>query len=389
LRLTRFLLYVIGIAFIMSAVFLGVPTQVTHAATLKELQDQLKSAESNLAKYQDMKNKEHQKAETYSDSIQKTQQQIQSVKSTIQSLEGDIAAKESDLAATSKSIEQKTVLLNKSNQEKNNALATYYELTNLSQSSIMMADSRDLSHYDDRTEYVQAIQDNILKNIEEISRIKAELEGTKAKLEQKKNELAALKGEQLNKSIQLASVKQQQVSVFNKAKANEAQYQEALKKLEADKHKLSNEIYTLRQRMSQQSNEKYVGGTSGYPYSAIHAVDPWRFLTRECTSYAAWKWNVVYGRPFENTRPGQGSAWNWPALAQDQGYRVSSTPSVTAIVSWSAGPVTSQWGHVAIVEKVNSDGTIDISEYNYVKYSYSYRQNVRYQDYGKASFIMP
>jgi surface antigen len=77
----------------------------------------------------------------------------------------------------------------------------------------------------------------------------------------------------------------------------------------------------------------------------------------------------VRGKHWINTRPGSGSAYNWPALAGDpqNGYSVSSTPRVGAIISWNRPMYPNdQWGHVAIVEGVNSDGTIDISEYNYL-----------------------
>ena len=97
--------------------------------------------------------------------------------------------------------------------------------------------------------------------------------------------------------------------------------------------------------------------------------------------------NAVEGKSFYNTRPGQGSAWNWPALAHDQGFTVSGNPQVGAAISWEAGGLTSAWGHVAIVEAVNSDGTIDVSEYNWIKYSYSYRKNVTPSDYGSYSYI--
>jgi surface antigen len=73
-------------------------------------------------------------------------------------------------------------------------------------------------------------------------------------------------------------------------------------------------------------------------------------------------------------------------LAYDQGYSVNASPQVGAIVSWPAG-ILGAWGHVAIVEGVNANGTINVSEYNWVRYSYSERYNVPYWNYGNASFI--
>jgi peptidoglycan DL-endopeptidase CwlO len=362
--------------------------QTTSAATLRELQDQLKKAEEELARFQEMQQKEKQKADTYSVDIKKTQQQIDSVRNSIQSLEGNIQSKEATISSTSKDIEDKSNKLNQFNQELNNSLAQLYELTNLSSVEVM-ADNKNISHYVDRTEYLQALQDRIISNIEQMSQIKADLEKTRAKLEDEKNTLARLKGEQEAKNAQLASEQKQKYTLLNSAKANEAKYQELVQKLANEKDSISKEIYELRKKMSKQSREVYVGGTSGYPWSAINSADPWLFLTRQCTSYAAWKWNVVYKRPWDNTRPGQGSAWNWPALARDQGYRVVSTPQAGAIVSWDRGPAM-PYGHVAIVESVNSDGTINVSEYNWnPAYGYSERKNVNPSDYGTARFIVP
>lgn len=127
-------------------------------------------------------------------------------------------------------------------------------------------------------------------------------------------------------------------------------------------------------------------GGSGYPFGGIDQPDPWGFLTRECTSYAAWYWNSVLGKDFINTRPGSGSAYNWPALARDQGYSVSSNPRINAIISWQQS-ASMPYGHVAIVERVNSDGTIDVSEFNWRPYVYTYRSGVNPSRYGSYSYI--
>jgi surface antigen len=272
--------------------------------------------------------------------------------------------------------------------ERNDSIATYFELTNMNDIELV-AQNAPLSHAIDQSEYLLALQDRIVSNIEQTAHVKSDLESTKNNHEQQKNELAQLRGEQESKNQALSSSRKKTISLFNKSQASAAEYQALIKKLETEQSRLSNAIYEERQRLSAKNNEIYAGGTSGYPYSAIDEPDPWSFLTRECTSYAAWKWNVVYGRPFINTRPGEGSAYNWPNLARDQGYRVVSSPQATAIVSWPKGPVIGNYGHVAIVEAVNPDGTIDVSEYNFKRYAYSYRKNVRYQDYGNASFIVP
>lgn len=70
-----------------------------------------------------------------------------------------------------------------------------------------------------------------------------------------------------------------------------------------------------------------------------------------CTWYVAQKRNI----------PWSGNAGTWLYHAKSMGYATSRTPSVGAIMVSSE----SWWGHVAIVEKVNGDGTFTVSEMNY------------------------
>lgn len=84
------------------------------------------------------------------------------------------------------------------------------------------------------------------------------------------------------------------------------------------------------------SGRRYVGGTG------------W------CTSYANYK----TGR---NIR---GNAGTWLSGARAKGYEIGNTPKPGAIIVTNE----SWWGHVGIVESVNGDGTITISEQNYKGY---------------------
>jgi surface antigen len=57
-------------------------------------------------------------------------------------------------------------------------------------------------------------------------------------------------------------------------------------------------------------------------------------------------------------------------LGTRYGYKVDNKPAVNAVVSWPAGGVpgsgaNSQYGHTAMVSRINSDGSIVVEEYNY------------------------
>ncbi len=358
------------------------------AASLRDLQDQLSQAEDSLNRYYDLQKKAANTSASYTQEITGLENQIASVKNSIRDYEGRINDKETSIKATNQDIATKSAELNRVHQDLNDSLASLYELTNLSSVEVA-SDGQDISRYADRSEYLQSLQERIISTIEEMSRVKADLESKRTSLEAQRVVLAKLKGEQEARNASLQTKQHRQSGLLQQSKADEAKYRELVKKLSSERDDISKEIYALRQKLAQQNQEIYLTGSSGYPYSAINSADSWLFLTRQCTSYVAWKWNVVYGRSFENTRPGKGSAWNWPALARDQGYQVVDKPQSGAIVSWDRAPAM-PYGHAAIVEGVNDDGTINVSEYNWnPPFGYSERRNVSYADYGRARFIVP
>ena len=72
----------------------------------------------------------------------------------------------------------------------------------------------------------------------------------------------------------------------------------------------------------------------------------------QCTYYVASRRNI----------PWNGDAWMWFGNARASGYATGSSPRVGAImVTWESR----YYGHVAVVESVNSDGSYVISEMNY------------------------
>jgi len=140
---------------------------------------------------------------------------------------------------------------------------------------------------------------------------------------------------------------------------------------------------TLRDTTSETASKTFtlIYSADGYPYktSAIDAVDPWDFYTRECTSYVAWRLNVdgipfTNSYEFPNSTPPNGwhNAVNWKSAALDIGLTVDNTPAVGA-VAWfgtSVGPA----GHVAYVSSITSNGNIVLEEYNYLTaYTYDTR----------------
>jgi surface antigen len=222
--------------------------------------------------------------------------------------------------------------------------------------------------------------------MDQLTRAKNDLADQKTEKENKMKELSDLRSQQEGYKKTVEDQKSQKDRMLAMTNNQKSDYLATVEKLNKDITQISAEIYAERQRNT--FNEIKILGTSSYPFrdDDPDLPDPWLFLTRECTSYVAWYWNVKLRKPFVNTRPGQGSAWNWPALAGDQGYNVSNMARAGAIITWQKSGMM-PYGHVAIVEAVNGDGTIDISEYNWSKFAYTYRKNVNPGNYGSYSYI--
>lgn len=80
----------------------------------------------------------------------------------------------------------------------------------------------------------------------------------------------------------------------------------------------------------------------------------------QCTWWA-WERRAAIGRPL----PAKvlGNAAEWAMTLGASGYKVNNTPAVGAVIQNGAGAI-SWYGHVGVVERINSDGSIVISEMN-------------------------
>ncbi len=93
----------------------------------------------------------------------------------------------------------------------------------------------------------------------------------------------------------------------------------------------------------------------------------------ECVSYAGWK-----AYEFAGVSIGWGNAYSWDDGARAAGYRVDHSPSANTIGQVDGYP----YGHVFWVESVNSDGSINVTEYNNAYATYLYSGSMHYGDFG-------
>ncbi|MEK7062015.1 MAG: CHAP domain-containing protein, partial [Patescibacteria group bacterium] len=341
----------------------------------RNLLDQRNTLSRDIIRNKQLADEKKKEATRISGEIRSLEKDIGTTQGKIDSLGGQIDETRKQINEKIIAIRDKEKDLKKQQNDQAEALRAIYESSDESFVYLLFS-SKDLSEVIDRASYMEALEVKIDSNIKKITELRDQLMQEKEVLNEKEAEFSGFKKEQETYQNNLARQKGQKDDLKNMTLAQQKSYEELVNNLKKEITSISAKIYEERQKRLKGGKEALGSGSSGYPYSSVDSPDPWSFLTRECTSYAAWYWNVVLGKEWNNTRPGQGSAYNWPTLAKDQGYTVSKTAQVGAIISWSAGSLTSGWGHVAIVEVVNSDGTIDVSEYNWLAYQYSYRQFV-------------
>lgn len=369
---------------IMTTLVLVSSTQVVNAATLNDLNKQLQQKQQELNANSAAAANKAQEAKSLTAQINNLDSDIKVTEQKIAETGNQIGDVTNAITLLSTSIDQQNEQLTLLKKKLNSSIVEIYRFSNQSDWELVFG-ADNFGEQSNQAKYVEAVEIQVKSLFVKVTEAKNNLEKQKADQEAKKKQLSDLQNQQQSYVKGAEYQKTQKNQLLGMTVQQKSSYEEKVKQLQSEITHISTDIYNLRRQ--QRGKETIGGGGSGYPYSSIDEPDAWGFLTRECTSYAAWYLNVIAGIDFVNTRPGSGSAYNWANLARDQGLTVSSSPRKGAAISWGAGPLTSAWGHVAIVEAVNGDGTINISEYNWVRYAYSYRSNVNPSDYGSYSYI--
>lgn len=359
-----------------------------YAATISELQKKQAAAAAAAEAAKKAASQKEKQAASLNTQINNLEGQISATEQAIVQAEADISNTQKVLDDLSAQISEKQDSLDVQKSKLEEVVTSFYMEGDSSGLAFSLLSSDTLSDAITKQEYYESIKQQIQDQTDKIVALKTELETKKAEQSDKMIGLQKLKEQKQNYYTTATSQKNYKDRLLTGTIADKQAYLDQAETLQAQVHSISDQIYALRIQLQQSHSGEGLskGGTGGYPYTAIDAPDPWMFLTRECVSYTAWYWNVMLGKRFINSSPPHGNATDWPELAIWQGYSVTSTPRVTAIISWRA-TAAMPYGHVAIVEKVNGDGTIDISEYNWVRYSYSYRSNVNPGSYGSYSYI--
>jgi len=227
----------------------------------------------------------------------------------------------------------------------------------------LIASSENITDFLNKQEYRNSVRDQLSSTIKKVKELKT-------KLDQQKNDVEKVLKDQTAQKDALAAKEAEQQNLLAKTQGDEAAYRQLSSESSTKKQQLQRE-----QQMAIEAAIRAAGGgggavagdpnKGGYPSNLANSdynnpvVDPWGMYSRQCVSYTAWK--VYQKNGYMPYWGGRGNANQWPGNARAAGMTVSSQPRAGSVGVIMAGA----YGHVVWVEGVNSNGTINVSQYNY------------------------
>jgi peptidoglycan hydrolase CwlO-like protein len=244
----------------------------------------------------------------------------------------------------------------------------------------MIASSKNLGDFVDKQEYRDRIKDNISATMDEVERLKKQLDDQKKEVTQIIDQQKALRGDLDQKNAEAGA----KLTQLNQDKSA----------FDASVASLSKEISQLKSAQAQMYRNISGGGSyvpptgsygklqwrnltpgvrcgGGYPSpwctSLDGYIDTWRLYSSECVSYAAWKMSLSH---HVSSFRGRGNAYLWPQTVTENGDGYwNSTPAVGSVMVMPRAMIGGV-GHVAVVEAINGEW-IKVSQYNWQPGVYS------------------
>jgi len=236
----------------------------------------------------------------------------------------------------------------------------------------MIASSSNISEFLDKQEYRNSVRDELSSTIAKIKELKKTLDTQKTDVEK-------ILAEQKGQRDSLVAKQNEQQSLLDKTKGDEASYQQMIGNNQAAIAEAKATQALINSRFSNSGGYTFIrtGLLADYPwndyncpmqgYMSTGGADgnggdgsPGNYGCRQCASYVAWKIAKETGKYYS-----WGNAVNFTQNAINAGYQ-EGAPQAGSIAVMDPGKAGQGYGHVAWVESVNGDGTIVISQYNYL-----------------------
>ncbi len=323
--------------------------------------------------------------------------QIVALKAEEQYLSGQISKNSSDQAAIEENIKNTESLLENQRALLGTIMANMYVDDAISPLE-MLASSGSVADYIDAQEMRQSMESELTRSIGSVKQAEAQLRADKETLQR-------IAGDQANQKLALDQRQAEQSQLLTATVSQTGQLEQVSAEMAQERKQL--------QDQQQQSMVASMGGATrvttgsisqptsqpvppsvpapapgnptpaptpqpspsppvvlpngGYPSylqncfvdanALSYGIDPWGYGCRQCVSYTAWKVLQKTGRPAMYW----GNAKQWPASAARVGIPSGSQPREQSVAVMTSGP----YGHVAWVESINPNGTLNVSQYNY------------------------
>lgn len=344
--------------------FLFVATSVAPAYVaadrFSEQINELKAQNEQKAQVQDILSVE---ASSLADAIAKLQAQIDAAQARINQLSAEIEQLRIQIHDAEIELAKQKKILGESIK----AMYVSGEISTVE----MLATSKDLSDFFDKQQYQESVQSKIKSTLDKVTQLKLDLAT-------KKDIIEKSLAEQQNLQAQLAAQRVEKDRVLALNQGQQDQLESEIQKNNSEMSRLRAEQAAAYAAYAARNGGAMYGvgeaGNGGYPSIWANSpqdsmVDNWGMYNRECVSYVAWKVEST-GR-FMPYWGGIGNAYQWIGNARNAGIPVDNTPTVGSAVVWDSNDGLGFLGHVAYVEVVNGDRSIEVSQYNFVHGTFS------------------
>jgi surface antigen len=334
---------------------LAIPLQVVSNVSADQFEERIRALEADISRYEG----EAAELAEQADSLQRQVKRLATEKATIQAQIDISQAKFDQLTAQIVETEKQI----KDNQDGlGSTIADLYVDGEVSPIE-MLASSGNITDFLNKQEYRNSVRDQLSTTIQKVKELKAQLSQQKADVNK------VLKDQKAQRKL-LQEKEDERRNLLAQTQNSEANYRNLSTKAQAQKLQVQRE-----QQAAIEAAIRAAGGggsavagdpnKGGYPSNLARSdyynplVDPWGMYSRQCVSYTAWK--VYQKNGYMPYWGGVGNANQWPNNARNAGIPVKTTPRAGSVGVIMAG----QYGHVVWVEGVNSNGTINVSQYNY------------------------
>lgn len=337
-----------------------IPVHMGNSAQARDFEGEIATLQREINEFQAEANRLNSEAVTLSSEVAKLANQKAAIQAQIDINQAKYDQLVVDIATTEQKITDNKSILG-------DIIADLYVDDKITPIE-MIASSKTISEYLDKQEYRNSVRDQLTTTIAEIKELKIQLD-------QQKLDVEKILADQKDQRSILAAKESEQQNLLNATKNDEATYQGLIGDRQAQIAEARANQAALAARFS--GGAVIDGGQLGaYPWNSANCP-MWGYLStggangsggdgygygcRQCASYVAWKIAKE-----TNFYPRWGDAKDFTNNAMAKFGSPDGAPRAGSIAVMDPYKAGQQYGHVAWVEGVSSDGTmVTVSQYNY------------------------